>query len=140
MDNYEFWAKSIVESVVPGAVMVFHESQAHAEWDFDLQRLDGTSAALEVTSSNDSGHRRTKGAITKGGHFIESTNCKHGWLLHPRVGARIDLIRRRADELLAPIESSGLVDFFSPIHAGTNADVMRIWRELGIEAGSVTKW
>jgi hypothetical protein len=136
-------AKSIVESVLPGTVLEYQSAQSAGEHDFDLRKADGTIAPLEVTVSTVQALEAASAVLRnekRGGRFIPQTKSSKDWLVEPLVTANLKKVRDKVDEYLAAVESEGLQRFFSPMDAGTSPAVMRLYRELGIEGGTVVRW
>jgi hypothetical protein len=106
MNHAERVAKLVLERIVPGT-LEYQPQQSHGECDFALRYHDGTTGVVEVTASVDQiqietivATRNTK----KGGPVIPASKCKESWLLFPAKGARIDEIRKAADEYLSKLE------------------------------------
>ncbi len=143
MNKAETAAKRIVERVVAGARMHFRETQSSGEPDFDLEYASGMKVPLEVTVSTDEEGEATSAAILRsrrGGPFVPRVCCATDWYVHPVPGANINKIRLHVDRLLAAIEAEGRQEFNASTDAEDSAAVLTILRELGIEAGSVTRW
>ena len=143
MDRAELLAKATIEQLVDGAQMHFQEVQDAGQHDFDLLLPEGEIAAVEVTASADQELECTLAAIralAKRGSFVPTSKCKRDWTVHPLKEAKIANIRKRVDTYLAAIEAAGLERFFSQRHAAEYPSVMRIFCDLRIEAGFVTKW
>lgn len=143
MDRAELLAKAIIEQLVDGAQMHFQEVQDAGQHDFDLLLPEGEIAAVEVTTSADQELECTSASIRepkKGGSFVPTSKCKKDWTVHPLKEAKIANIRKNVDTYLAAIEATGIERFFSQIDAVEYPLVMRIFCDLRIEAGSVTKW
>ena len=96
MNHSETVAKGVVESVIPGARMVFRLDQCRSVHDFDLFLPSGMIAAAEATAAVDESEARINGAIEsrrKGGSAIKARLCKKDWHIDPDEGANINLIR-----------------------------------------------
>jgi len=123
--------------------MHYHDDQSTGIYDFDLQYLDGTVAAVEVTVSTSEQLERTAAAILdrrKGRTFVPAKKSRNGWWVHPMRGAKIDRIRANVDEYLAAIEAEGHTRFFAYRDAASSPSIARILYDLGIEGGDVIKW
>ncbi|MGA7455672.1 MAG: hypothetical protein WBW73_32045 [Rhodoplanes sp.] len=143
IDHSEIVAKKIVEHFRRGREMRFRENQSRGEYDFDLVCGQTVIAAVEATTLTDESIRGMRAAILderKGGLFIDAVLCKKSWSVHPIRNANINRICANADAYLAAIEAVGLERFFAPVDAHDSPPVFDIYRDLGIEAGSVTKW
>ncbi len=138
MDHAEKLAQAIIEGILPGSKMSFRLDQSSSVHDYDLRLSDGRICAVEVTASVDHVIEQTNVAVLdskKGGSAIRRKLCQKDWLIHPASGARINLIRKKADEYLAAIESDGIERFFSRTDLRPNVE--RIYEELGVESGAV---
>lgn len=139
MKHSEIVAKAIIETLIPGATLSFQCDQSTSRPDFDLLYADGTVATVEVTSSTDAKVLKTNAAITnskQGGHEVKAQHCKKSWMIWPRDGANIKMIRKNADIYLHKIEVDG-IESFGLREASDNSDVQRICKELGVVSGSV---
>ena len=140
MDHAESRAKLIIEAALPGSHMRFRTDQSRSVHDFDLHLADGTVEAVEVTASVDREAEETNAAIVdskKGGRWIPTVLCKNDWHIHPSSDARIDLIRREADQCLAEVEAAGLDTFVGPGDWAEHACVKRAYQDLRIFSGAV---
>ena len=143
MDHAETVAQAVVEALETGSRVQYQARQSHGEHDFDLLYGDGRAAALEVTAAADEHGEKTVAALLdkrKGGSFVPTKLCKQDWYVHPDRNACINKIRAKADEYLTQIEAEGLNRFFGPLDAAGHDSVCRIWNDLGVLAGAVTKW
>jgi hypothetical protein len=143
MNRSEEIAKIVIETLVEGSRMHYHDDQSRGHYDFDLEYPDGAVAAVEVTVSTNEQLEHTSAAILdsrKGGTFVAAKKTRNGWWVHPMPGANINKIREQVDEYLAAIESEGLLRFFSYTDASSFPSVARILYDLRIEGGSVIKW
>ncbi len=143
MDKAEAAAKSIVENLIPGARMHYHESQPSGEHDFDLEYPTGTRVPLEVTMSTDEAAEATRAAIRhsrRGGPFIPRVQCEHDWYVYPRRHANINKIRAHVDSYLAAIEAEGREQFNAFTDSAQSPAVFAILQDLGIEYGSIVSW
>jgi hypothetical protein len=142
MDHAETVAQAVVEALETGSRMQHQARQSHGEHDFNLLCGDGRIAALEVTAAADEQAEQTVDALLgkrKGGPFVPTKLCKQDWYIHPGRNACINKIRAKADEYLAQVEAEGLNGFFSPLDAAGHHSVCRIWNDLGIVGGWVTR-
>jgi hypothetical protein len=140
MDHAESVAKVLIEKLVPGSEMKFRLDQSRSVHDFDLFHADGRVDAVEVTASVDREAEETNAAILdpkKGGLWISTTRCKNDWHIHPEPNARINIIRRHADECLGEIEAAGFVNFFGLGDRDKHPAIQRAYRELRIFSGEV---
>jgi len=138
MDHAEKVAKLVVEASLPGASLEYHPEQSSGEYDFGLRFGDGSSAALEVTSSVDQAQVETIAAISnrkKGRSDIQAAQCKKSWIIFPMPSARINEIRNKIDEYLCKLELAG-VETFSCIDDGPSC-IQVICRDLQLRRGSV---
>lgn len=107
-------AKRVLEAMLPGAKLAYRVEQSHREYDFDLRYADGASAAVEVTMAVDETLMKTLGDIRgkrAGGRVIQAVACKESWSIYAANGARIDQIRKKADQLLAKLEDQSIYRF-----------------------------
>ncbi|MCY4389121.1 MAG: hypothetical protein OXC18_18665 [Desulfurellaceae bacterium] len=141
MDHSEQIAKGVMEFLIPGAVMHYREDQSTSIHDFDLERLGELVAAVEVTTSTDEQRRGTIAAIqdTRKDRFIPTKRCRKDWIVYPLPTANINKNRRELDRYLAEIETAGLKRFLIEADFKYPA-VRRIYQDLHIEHGYVTKW
>ena len=143
MDHAEQKAKFLIELLIPGAVMQYREDQSTSTHDFDLKWQGEWIAAVEVTTATNEQRHGSIAAIQderKGGSLIPTEKCRKGWIIHPSLTANITKIRKNVDQYLADIEDEGLEKFFSPRDSWRYPAVGRIYHDLHIEGGRVTKW
>jgi hypothetical protein len=92
----------------------------------------------------DASMRQTRARILnakQGGQFVQGSKCQKGWSVYLTEGADdIKKIRKLIDDYLAPIEASGTEEFSFHTDAATSPAICKIFRDLGVEAGCVTKW
>lgn len=138
MDYAERVAKHILETLLPGASMVFRDPGTGGH-DFDLTYADGTTVPVEVTASMDRVQVETYAAIRERGGFVTRQKCRMDWLVHPLPGANIKRIRRKIDEYLADVETDGLSYAHTHAHAHMYPSVGRL-QDLGVESAGVAKW
>jgi hypothetical protein len=137
MNYSEAVAKRVLESILPGATLVYRTAQANGEYDFDLRYSDGTVAAVEVTAAVDQNLTETIAAVRskkKGGSIIEATVCKKSWKIFPAKGASINAIRVAADGSLAHLEHQGIDRFYC---VSTSPSVRNICCQLQVTGGRV---
>jgi hypothetical protein len=142
MNHSETVAKGVVESVIPGARMVFRLDQCRSVHDFDLFLPSGMIAAAEATAAVDESEARINGAIEsrrKGGSAIKARLCKKDWHIDPDEGANINLIREGIDAQLAALESQGISEF-GPLDGWSNPVASVIYHDLRVFSGHVTQW
>lgn len=143
MDRSELLARTCVESALPGSRMRYREHQHARTFDFDLHLPDGTLAALEVSAAADPIHRSTQAAILddrKGGQLVPRKLAQRDWYVHPASDAPINRIRANIDAYLSVVEQEGRDEFSAPTDVLDSPAVERIWRELKVESGKVTRW
>jgi hypothetical protein len=144
MNHSEQVAKKIIERLRPGCNMTFRVHQSNGECDFELFHNHTAVAEVEVTMLTDASMRQTRARIftaKQGGQFVQGSKCQKGWSVYLTEGADdIKKIRKLVDDYLAPIEASGAERFFFHMDAATSPAICKIFRDLGIEAGCVTKW
>lgn len=139
VDHAESVAQRLFEALLVGSRMTYRQDQSRGQHDFDLCLPDGTSSAVEVTSSVDQRTEETHASILnkrKGGPMVKGRLCKHGWYVHPAPTANVNLIRSKVDEYLAAIEAAGIEKFYGPTD-WRNPSVERIYRDLHVVSGSV---
>jgi hypothetical protein len=140
VDHAETFAQLIVETIIHGSRMVYRMDQCRTIHDFDLYYPDGRVGAAEVTASVDEAGERTNAAILdpkKGGSTIKAKLCKKDWRIWPESEANINNIRKRGDEYLAKVESTGIEKFFSASDKWKYPSVERLYTELLIFSGEV---
>jgi hypothetical protein len=135
MRTAEALAKRIIERVV-GGCMIYREDQSARTHDFDLHRIAGTAAAVEVTSITDATVRATFAAIGRR-RRIPTRLCTKHWRIHPAADANIKRVAEKADAYLADIEGTGIERFFSSLHASSSPPVAAIWHDLRVQGGRV---
>ena len=143
MDHSEQMAKVFIESLIPDAVMHYREDQSTSTHDFDLERQGELIAAVEVTTSTDEQRKGIEAAIRdqrKGGIFLPTNRCRQDWSVCPLPTANINKIRKELDQYLADIEADNLGRFLSSRDSYEYPAVRRIYQDLHIDYGSVTKW
>ena len=143
MRRSERLAKAVVEAIIPGSRMMFRNSQANSEYDFDLWLHDGSKAALEVTASVDRDDLRAIVAITdprKGGQFLAAQHCRYTWHLQPTPGARIDRIREQADQQLARLEVLDVREFGVHAKGIDHAVAAQVAAILRVDSAKTLPW
>ena|SRR5437016_4308722 len=138
MNHAERVAKCVLEHILPGT-LEYQPEQSQGECDFELYFHDGTTGVVEVTASVDQIQIETIAATRdtrKGGPNIRASKCKKSWLILPAKGARIDEIRRAADECLFKLEQAGLQKF-SWVRDGHRDCVQEVCQKLNVTGGSV---
>lgn len=138
MNHAETVAKRIVEGLLLGT-MEYQREQSHGECDFELRYHSGTTAAVEVTASVDQTQIETIAAIRdkkKGGASFRATKCKKSWVIFSNKRARIENIRRVADEYLSRLEQTGIEEF-SWIRDSHHQIVSDVCHDLGVMSGRV---
>ena len=126
MDFAERAAKHILETLIPGARMVYRTDQSTGGHDFDLTYGDGTTVPVEVTASMDPLQVQTYAAIRKQGGLVPRQRCQLDWLVHPLPGANIKRIRAEIDAYLSDVETDGLSYFHTHAHAYMYQSVDRL--------------
>ncbi len=131
-----------MEFLIPGTVMHYREDQSRSTHDFDLERLGELVAAVEVTTSTKKERRETIAAIqdTRKDRFIPTKRCHKDWLVCPFPEANINKNRKELDRYLADIEAEDIGSFLNPRDLYKSPAVRRIFQDLRIEHGHVTKW
>jgi hypothetical protein len=144
MNHSEQVAKKIIERLRPGCNMTFRVHQSNGECDFELFHNLTAVAEVEVTMLTDASMRQTRARILnakQGGQFVQGSKCQKGWSVYLTEGADdIKRIRQLIDDYLAPIEASGAEEFSFHTDAATSPAICKIFRDLGVQAGCVTKW
>jgi hypothetical protein len=123
--------------------MDFNVNQSQSVPDFQLRYPNGKIVAAEVTACVDQKGEETFAAIKnpkKGGIWIKTSLCTKNWRIHPATDARINAIRKNADAYLAAVEAEGVERFFSSRDWSRYPSVERIYKDLGVLAGSVIEW
>jgi hypothetical protein len=141
----EALAQSLLEAAMPGARLIYRDTQSHGECDFELLHSDGRpSEPVEVTTSTCEAARRIYAQIRRGpkgtGLFEPRVVSAQDWLITPNMNADMRRVRANADKYLALIEADGLTMFVFEAHAGRSEAVRRIHAEIGIDDGCVMKW
>ena len=137
--NYdERLADRVVKAAMPDVDLIFNTDQSNSVADFFIKKDGEEIGVLEVTRCTNQKGEELRSLIQKN-LFIKRKLCKSDWLIHLGEDARINRIRQYADQYLRNIERSRINDFFSPIHADIEP-VRRIWEDLCIEGGKITKW
>lgn len=139
MSRSEFIAQAVVEHFLPGCTMDYQPDQHNGECDFLLRYSNGITVPLEVTVSTKQKLRATIAAI-KERNSVKVDSCKKDWVVHPLADADIKSIRSHVDSYVAKIEQLGLIRFVAYSDAPQYEPVKAIFRDLGIEAGFVTRW
>jgi hypothetical protein len=144
MNHSEQVAKKVIEHLRPGCKMTFRVHQSNGECDFELFHNHISVGEVEVTMSTDATMRQTRMRILnekQGGQFVQGSKCQKGWWVYLAEEARdIKKIRKAIDDYLAPIEASGAEEFSFYTDATTSPAIYKIFHDLGIEGGRVTKW
>jgi hypothetical protein len=144
MNHSEQVAKKVIESLLPESSMSFRVHQSKGECDFALLQNHIPVGEVEVTMLTDASMRQTRARILnvkQGGQFVQGSKCKKGWSIELREGADdIKKIRKLVDDYLAPIETSGVERFCFYMDADTSPAICKIFHDLGVEAGWITKW
>lgn len=143
MDRTEAVVKCVVEAALRGACMIYVHDQSQGSHDFDLAFADGRNAILEVTRSTRGDLKALTAQVMGpryGGPFVPVSNCKSGWYIHldPRANPRE--IHRNIDAYLSRIEEEGRISFSAFTDSHDSPAVLRIWQDLGVEAGSIIEW
>ena len=125
-------AKYVIETIHEGARAEHLLQQSAGEYDIDLKYGDGTSAAVEVTSSTIEDLQQTLAEIGKQGCCVRATACRNSWLVHPLPKARIKLILEKVDRYLSAIEAEGRTEFFAG-HGQASSSVSQILHDLQID-------
>lgn len=136
MNKAEKVAIGVVQTVIRGAKMVFHDEGMTGAYDFDLVLPTGDCYPLEVTSVTDKRARATTAAILdkrKGAQCVQGRDCKCSWYVQPVATAKINDIRERVDQYLAALEEEGIERFFSPFEV-QSAAIKAIYHDLGVAA------
>jgi hypothetical protein len=136
MKPAEALAKRIIESVEFGARMVYRVDQSVRTHDFDLHRITGSVAVVEVTSITDGTVKATFKAVDRYRRIARKL-CTQDWRIHPATDASIKRIAEKADAYLVNIEATGIERFFSSLHASSSPPVAAIWRDLRVQSGAV---
>lgn len=137
--NYdERLAGRVVKAAMPDVDLIFNTDQSNSVADFSIKKDGEEIGVLEVTRCTNQKGEELRSLIQKN-PFIKRKLCKSDWLIHLAEDARINRVRQYADQYLRNIEQSGINDFFSPLHADIEP-VRRIWQDLCIEGGKITKW
>ena len=131
-----------MEFLIPGAVMHYREDQSSSIHDFDLERLGELVAAVEVTTSTDEQLKGTVAAIQdqRKDRLIPTERCRKDWIVYPLPTVNVKKNRKELDRYLANIEAAGLERFFSSTDSYKYPAVRRIYQDLHIEHGHITKW
>lgn len=130
----EATAKAIVEAMMVGARLEYRQHQSAGQYDFDLQKPDGSVVPLEVTASVDRNLVETMAALESQGYLAPRRLCSRDWVVHPTATADIRKIHRRVDQALAAVEAEGLERFFAAIDAADSPAVRALY-SIGIEMG-----
>lgn len=139
MNYSEKIAKRILQAILPGASVVYRQTQSHGEYDFDLRYNDGTDAAVEVTSAVDEVLMNTVGAIRgkrAGGSVLKAVICQKSWVVFPTKGASIKTIRANIDRELATLEQEGIDRFYC---VSKFASVQKVCCSLQITGGGAIR-
>jgi len=139
MNHSEQVARLIIEALTPGGVMEFVDDQSRSVCDFQLILPNRTTAAVEVTSAREPVELATIAAIASkkhGGQTIKGHQSQRSWLISPRSGANINLIRRDADSALAAVEAAGFSSF-GPGATPAHEAIAHAANHLGIFFGRV---
>jgi len=134
MNRSEQVAIYVIETIHKGAHAEYRSQQSAGEYDIDLKYGDGTSAAVEVTSSTIQELQQTLAEIGKQGCCVRATACRNTWLVHPLPKARIKLVLEKVDRYLSAIEGEGLNEFLAG-HGQTSSSVSQIFHDLQIDEG-----
>ena len=137
--NYdERLADRVVKAAMPDVDLIFNTDQSNSVADFSVKQDGKEIGVLEVTRCTNRKGEELRSLIQKN-PFVKRTICKSDWLIHLGEHARINKVRQYVDQYLRDIEQSGINEFFSPTYADIEP-VRRIWEDLCIEGGTMTKW
>jgi hypothetical protein len=139
MNKEEKIAKILMERIHIRAEMQYRPDQSNGEYDFDMRYPDGTTAAVEVTTSTDQKMKEMMKAISKKDIFIRRRKGINDWIVSPTTGASINKILSKVDEYVAEIESEGLTEFLVYTN-WESPSVVAIYNDLKIERGKMTQW
>ena len=128
----------MVKAAMPDVDLIFNTDQSNSVADFSIKKDGQEIGVLEVTRCTNQKGEELRSLIQKN-RFVKRKICKSDWLIHLDEDARINRVRQYVDQYLGDIEQSGINEFFSPIHADIEP-VRRIWEDLCIEQGTITKW
>jgi len=136
MKRPEQVAKYVIETVHKGrgAQAEYRSQQSAGEYDIDLRYGDGTTAAVEVTSSTIQEAQQTLAAIGERGCSVPAIACRNSWWVSVLPEARIKLVLEKVDQYLSAIEADGL-DRFLAGPGQVSPSVSQILRDLRIAYG-----
>lgn len=129
----ELLAKRIVETAVRGVKLRYNQNQNKSLADFSITRNGHEVGVLEVTRSTVQEREELRSLIRQN-PILERKHCQSYWIIQLSDKARINKLRRYADQYLREIEILGKDEFYCETDHRTEP-VRRIWIELGIEAG-----
>jgi hypothetical protein len=115
MKRSELVAIHVIETVHihKGARAEYRSQQSAGEYDIDLRYGDGTTAAVEVTSSTIQEAQHTLAVIGKRGCSVPAIACRNSWWVSVLPEARIKLVLEKVDRYLSAIEADGLDRFLA---------------------------
>jgi hypothetical protein len=114
MKPAEALAERIIEGVEAGARMVYREDQSVRTHDFDLHRIGGRVAAVEVTSITDGVVKATYAANRQVPSNPEKPFARGTGAFTQRRTPSSSPSAEHGDAYLARIEADGIEQFFAP--------------------------